>query len=196
MRPFAVRTRHSFSDSSRDFALDSTWNWQRRAALAVADLLPAAAGATAAAGKGLSTAGWLRCISMKLTAAFCSVIPRFLKGIRERLRSWWVPARSETFKRFSLVVSPGQVLRRDGPSGTRFSPSSPWCSRQGLLRVSLWSSLLEPNSCSPQCSLQCSLQSVFDPPRVRMGFLSEKRRSPARGGSWVSGCRFLRQERR
>ena len=65
-----------------------------------------------------------------------------------------------------------------------------------MLRDSLWSSPLEPNSCSPQCSLQCSLQSVFDPPRVRMGFLSEKRRSPARGGSWVSGCRFLRQERR
>ena len=49
-----------FSDSSRDFALDSTWNWQRRAASAVIDPLPAAAGATAAAGKGLRTVGWLR----------------------------------------------------------------------------------------------------------------------------------------
>ena len=29
-----------------------------------------------------------------------------------------------------------------------------------------------------------------------LSFLSEKIRSPARGGSWVSGCRFLRQERR
>ena len=48
-----VNRRYSFSDSSRDFALDSTWNWQRRAASAVIDPLPAAAGATAAAGKGL-----------------------------------------------------------------------------------------------------------------------------------------------
>ena len=55
-----VNRRYSFSDSSRDFALDSTWNWQRRAASAIVDPLPAAAGATAAAGKGLSTAGWLR----------------------------------------------------------------------------------------------------------------------------------------
>ena len=62
-----VSHRHSFSDSSRDFALDSTWNWQRRAASAVDDPLPAAADATAAAGTGLSTAGWLRGICPEAT---------------------------------------------------------------------------------------------------------------------------------
>ena len=107
-----------FSDSSRDFALDSTWNWQRRAASAVIDPLPAAAGATAAAGKGLSTAGWLRCISMKLTADLCSVIPRFLKVISGRLRSWWAPSRSETLK-ISMCLYPVQVLWRG--TSTRYS---------------------------------------------------------------------------
>ena len=125
-----VNRRYSFSDSSRDFALDSTWNWQRRAASAVVEPLPAAAGATAAAGKGL-LARLAGCggISRKLPADFCRA-PRFLSGIRERLRSWCAPARSETLKRFSSVVSPGQVFRRDGPRGTRSSPSSWWCSRK------------------------------------------------------------------
>ena len=81
LRPCAVRTRHSFSDSSRDFALDSTWNWQRRAASAVIDPLPAAAGATAAAGKGLSTAGWLR-------RHFQKSFPRIFAGHRVSSRGF------------------------------------------------------------------------------------------------------------
>ena len=120
--------------------------------------------------------------SLRVFAGF----PRFPKGIRERLRSRWAPSRSETLEIFSVCllrsgVSAGRVPAELGPH-TR--GAARYCGHHGSAR------------CLSQGSVRCRARYIVRPAACENDPFSGER---AFSGTWrvrVSGCRFLRQERR